>query len=64
MVSWLTCIIGSSGKTMRKRSAISWGDQSSSSQVVTCWASAGWSSLAVFGRSDDALARQRPFHAP
>ena len=64
MVSWLTCIIGSSGNRMRKRSAISWGDQSSSSQAVTCWARAGWSSLEGFGRNDDTLARQRPFHAP
>ncbi len=31
MVSWLTCIIGSSGYSRRKRSAISWGDHSFSS---------------------------------
>ena len=37
MVSWLTCIIGSPGYSMRNRPAISWGDHHCFSQVVT-WA--------------------------
>ncbi len=64
MVSWLTCIIGSSGKSRRKRFAISWGDHSSSSQVVT-WRTRGrWASLAGLGRRDESPARQWAFHAP
>ena len=64
MVSWLTCIIGSSPKSRRKRSAISWGDHSLSSQVVTWRARGGCASLAGLGRRDDASARQWALQAP
>jgi|tagenome__1003787_1003787.scaffolds.fasta_scaffold20223064_2 hypothetical protein len=50
MVSWLTCIIGSSANSIRNRPAISCGDHHCFSHVVTWAASRGWLSFGVFGR--------------
>ncbi len=64
MVSWLTCIIGSSRNSRRKRLEISSGDHSSSSQVLTWATKGGWHSFGVFGRRAHSLARVWPRQTP